>query len=137
MAILLFAIYHIIEWLKVTCTLTVICVKQNIVGCIYVVTLLNTLYGIVICLYSMVVVFGEAGQMCCDTQWRRGWWLKTEIIAFWVFFFLYPGPFLPIRMLKKESHDYVLNKEDTDSEDEGEGEKEKEPSKGEAAGIDD
>ena len=59
--------------------------------------------------------------MCSEVQVQRGWWLKTEIIAFWVFFFLYMGPVIPLRFLSKKSHDDILNadsdEEDDDTED--------------------
>ena len=57
--LLLLAIYHIIEWLKVTATLTIICVKVNLVMCYYIVTPLNTLYGVIVIIWTMIVVFSE------------------------------------------------------------------------------
>ena len=68
--------------------------------------------------------------MCCEAQWSRGWWLKTEIIAFWVLFLTYPGPFLSLRCFDKKSHDTVLNRdsdaESTESEQEEDEDKDKE-----------
>lgn len=108
-------VYHIIEWLKTTFLLTVVCVNLNLMGFYYLLSL-NTLFGVISVVYTMIVVFSEEGQDCAVVQMERGLWLKIEIITFWVLFFLYPGPVLPLRFCSKESHDEIINKKDDDED---------------------
>ena len=118
------SIYHMIEWVKSTFLLTVVCVGINLMH-VYYFMAWNTLFGVIAIVYTMIVVFSEEGQECSEVQTYRGWWLKAEIIAFWVLFFLYPGPILPLRFCSKKSHDDILNadsdEESGSDEDEGEG----------------
>lgn len=111
--ILLLSIYHMIEWIKTTFLLTVVCVGLNLMW-VYYLLAINTLYGVVAIVWTMIVVFSEEGQDCAYAQTNRATWLKVEIIAFWVLFFLYPGPVLPLRFCSKESHDSIINKKDDD-----------------------
>jgi len=104
-----------IEWVKSTFLLTVVCVGINLMH-VYYAMAWNTLYGVIVIVYTMIVVFSENGQECAEVQSYRGWWLKAEIIGFWVLFFLYPGPILPLRFCSKKSHDEIINKK---SDDEG------------------
>lgn len=118
--LLLLAIYHMIEWIKTTFLLTVVCVNLNLMW-VYYGLAFNTLYGVIAIVYTMIVVFSEDGQDCAlpGKQEYRGMWLKVEIIGFWVLFFLYPGPVLPLRFCSKESHDQIINKKDDDDDESG------------------
>ena len=80
---------------------------------------LNLLFGIIAVIYTMLVIMSPTGKECAEAQTYRAWWLKTEIIAFWILFLLYPGPVLPLIFCTKESHDEILNAEDSDDEDDG------------------
>ena len=113
--LLVLGIYHIIEWIKTTFLLTAVCVNLSLAMYLYYLLSFNTLYGVIAIVYTMIVVFSEEGQECAYEQVHRGTWLKVEIIAFWVLFFLYPGPILPLRFCSKESHDEILNKKDDGS----------------------
>ena len=116
--LLLLSIYHMIEWIKTTFLLTVVCVNLNLMW-VYYGLAFNTIYGVIAIVYTMIVVFSEDGQDCAIEQKYRGMWLKAEIIGFWVLFFLYPGPVLPLRFCSKESHDEIINKKDDDDEESG------------------
>ena len=116
-ALLLLAIYHLIEWIKTTFLLTVVCVGINLMAVWYILCL-NTIFGVITIVYTMIVVFSEEGAECCEAQIYRGWWLKAEIITFWCLFFLYPGPLLPLRMCSKKSHDELINRNSDDESDE-------------------
>ena len=61
--LLLLAIYHMIEWIKTTFLLTVVCVNINLM-CFYYILAFNTFYGVIAIVYTMIVVFSEAGQDC-------------------------------------------------------------------------
>ena len=108
-ALLLLAIYHLIEWIKTTLVLTVVFVGLNLMWFYYILSL-NTLFGIVAIIVTMVARFSEDGQQCAEVQTYRADWLVVEIIIFWFLFFCYPGPIVPLRFCSKESHDAIINK---------------------------
>ena len=114
-AILLMAIFHIAEWVRTTFLFTVVVVGLNLMW-IYYILGLNTLFGLIAVIYTMIVRFGTDGADCASVQTFRGEWLVFEIIIFWVMFFCYPGPILPLLCCKKEKHDAIINKEDDDED---------------------
>ena len=118
-ALLLFAIFHLIEWIKTTLLLSVACVGLPLMH-VYYISSLNTLFGFVVTIYTLITLMSEEGEACAEVQANRGWWLKTEVIAFIALFFLYPGPVLPLFGCTKESHDEILNKGDDESDSEEE-----------------
>jgi hypothetical protein len=118
--LLLLAIYHIIEWLKTTLLLTVACVGLNLMHVYYFLGL-NTLFGIFVIFYTMIVLFSEEGSDCAKTQYYRGLWIEAEIVGFWALFFLYPGPILALRGCSKEAHEEILNKESDDEDSDSDG----------------
>ena len=131
LALLLFAIFHLIEWIKTSLLLSVACVGLPLMHVYYALGI-NTIYGLVCTVYALITLLSTEGEQCGEVQINRGWWLKIEVIAFIVLFFLYLGPILPLRFCSKDSHDAILNKgDDSDSEDEEGEKKEDEP------GIDD
>lgn len=86
---------------------------------------LNTFFGIFVIFYTMIVLFSEEGTDCAEQQYTRGLWIKTEIIGFWVLFFLYPGPILPLRVCcTRKHHEELLNKESDDEDSDSDGEME-------------
>ena len=115
-AILLMAIYHLIEWIKTTLILTVTCVGINLMY-LYYPLILNQVYGVIAVIYTMITVFSDEGEACSKAQVQRGLWLKVDILIFWVTFFLFLGPLVPLRFCSKTSHDELLNKKDDDDED--------------------
>ena len=114
-ALLLLAIYHLVEWIKTTILFTVVIVGINLMW-IYYVLCINSLFGIIAIIYTMIARFSVDGTECAAKQVYRGEWLIVEIIGFWVLFFLYPGPIVPLRLCKKESHDDIINKDSDDSD---------------------
>ena len=91
--LLLLAIWHMIEWIRTTVLLTVVCIGVKWMIFWYV-TIPNVLYGLVAFALVHVTYFGEDGQACKDAQSDRSAWLLGEIIAFWVSFFLFVFPFI-------------------------------------------
>ena len=87
---------------------------------VYYIASLNTIFGFVATIYTLITLMSAEGEACAEVQANRGWWLKTEVIAFIALFFLYPGPVLPLFGCTKESHDEILNKGDDESDSEEE-----------------
>ena len=87
------AIFHLIEWLRTTVLLTVICIGANL-SLFWYITMPNTLFGIVVYAIVHMVYFSDDGVQCQDVQEYRAMWLLGEIIAFWVLFFIYSFPFI-------------------------------------------
>ena len=114
-ALLFLGIYHIAEWVRTTILFTVVVVGLNLMW-IYYLLAINTLFGLIVVIYTMIVRFGTDGSDCAEVQEFRATWLLVEIILFWFLFFCYPGPILPLMFCKKESHDEILNKDDDDDE---------------------
>ena len=114
--ILLMSIYHLIEWIKTTIVLTVACVGINLMW-LYYPLVLNTLYGLIATIITMITIFSEEGEACAAAQPQRNLWLKIDVLIFWVTFFVFIGPVLPLRFMGKEKHDELLNAKDDDDED--------------------
>ena len=91
-AIRLAGVFHVIEWVRATILLTVVCIGVNLMQVWYV-TAVTALYGIAVFIYVMVVVGSDKGQACSEAQNTRYMWLIVEIIYFWVFFFINQVPF--------------------------------------------
>lgn len=87
------AIFHMIEWIRTTVLLTVICIGANLSAFWYL-TMPNTLFGIVVYAIVHMAYFSDDGKQCADVQEYRANWLLGEIIAFWVLFFIYSFPFV-------------------------------------------
>lgn len=115
MPLLMLAIWHIIEWIRTTVLLTVICIGVRWV-LVWYLTVPNTLFGLVTYALVHMSYFDEDGQKCRETQVNRGKWLLVEIIAFWVLFFLFTFPFLITICMGKERADRTLALADEDSD---------------------
>ena len=76
----------------------------------YYVLSLNTLFGVIAIIVTMVARFSEDGAACAEVQTYRADWLVVEIIVFWFLFFCYPGPIVPLYFCSKTSHDDIINK---------------------------
>ena len=66
-ALLLLAIYHLIEWIKTTLVLTVVFVGLNLMWLYYILSL-NTLFGLIAIIVTMVVRFSDDGNQCAEKQ---------------------------------------------------------------------
>lgn len=114
---LLLAIFHIIEWIRTTVLLTVVCIGVNWVIFWYV-TIPNTLYGLITYAFVHMAYFDEDGEACKEAQPDRAAWLLAEIIFFWIVFFLYAFPFIWTLCLGKDRADATLKKAYEDDEEE-------------------
>lgn len=93
-----------IEWIRTTVLLTVICIGVNWTIAWYV-TIPNTLFGLVTYAFVHMAYFDEDGQKCKDAQENRGAWLLGEIIAFWCIFFCFTFPMVITVFLGKDKAD--------------------------------
>jgi len=105
----LLAIFHIIEWLRATFLLTIICIGANLT-IVWYITVPNTLFGLFVYAIVHMSYFSEDGKQCKDVQENRAIWLLIEIIAFWVLFFIYSFPFIFTLCLGKTRADATLKK---------------------------
>ncbi len=117
--LLLLAIWHIIEWIRTTVLLTVVCIGVKWLM-FWFVTMPNTLFGLVTYAMVHVTYFGEDGKLCAEAQKDRADWLLGEIIAFWVVFFLFAFPFIWTLCKGKDSADATLKKAYEDAQEEEE-----------------
>merc|ERR1711935_7257 len=99
-AILLAAIFHILEWVRTTILLTVVLVGVNLMWFWYFSGILSATFGLGSFIYLIAVYAGDA-QMCNDTQPTRVQWLMVEVLYFGILFFIYQIPFLILRCFKK------------------------------------
>ena len=88
LAIKLTGIFHIIEWIRTTILLTVICIGVNLMQVWYV-SSITALYGIAVFIYLIYIYASDDGKACGLTQVTRYQWMMVEIIYFWVLFFIY------------------------------------------------
>jgi lysylphosphatidylglycerol synthetase-like protein (DUF2156 family) len=99
------AIYHMIEWIRTTVLLTVICIGANLSAAWYV-TMPNTIFGIIVYAIAHMAYLSDDGEACKDVQESRSTWILAEIIAFWVLFFIYSFPFVfTLIMGKRRAHE--------------------------------
>lgn len=115
--LLMLALYHMIEWIRTTVLLTVICIGVNWTW-IWYVTTFNSLFGIVVYAIVHMVYMSDDGKSCKDAQEYRGLWLLIEIIAFWSLFFCCAFPMICTVLCGKERADRQLKEwhEDSDSD---------------------
>ena len=91
MPLLLLSIYHIVEWLRTTILLVVIFIGVNWI-IVWYVTIINTLFGMIVYAFVHMAYFDEEGELCAEVQPHRAMWLMGEIIAFWVTYFFFAFP---------------------------------------------
>ena len=116
----LLAIYHIIEWIRTTFLLAVICFGSDLYWLMYAwyFTCFNTLYGLFAIGVTMQTLQSPPGQACGETQQYRAEWLRIEVVIFWLCFVFFSWPIIALRCCSKKSHEYILAGDD-DSEEEG------------------
>jgi len=123
--LLLLAIFHMIEWIRYTVLLTVVCIGTNI-SILYYIGAPNTLYGLIAYGITHIVYFSDDGKMCGEEQPDRYSWLLIEIIAFWVLYFFYIFPFVfTMCRGKAKAYQTLLDWKNAVGEDEDEEEEEK------------
>jgi hypothetical protein len=114
-AIKLAGVFHVIEWIRTTLLLTIICIGVNLMKVWYV-TAISALYGIGVFIYVMAVLGSEDGMACAEAQPYRRMWLVVEVIYFWVLFFFYQAPFLLALCFKKERLHEIMHVESEQEE---------------------
>lgn len=114
-AIKLGGVFHIMEWIRTTILLTVICVGVNLTQVWYF-TSVTALYGLGTFIYVIVVFASEKGQACMEPQIYRYQWLMSEIIIFFTLFFIYQVPILLVRCFSKQKLHEILNAESEDED---------------------
>lgn len=83
-AIFLGGVFHVVEWIRTTILLTVICIGANLMIVWYLSGLLSFVFGLGTFAYLQYVYFGtEAASACSESQPQRHQWLLAEIIYFW------------------------------------------------------
>ena len=86
LAIKLCGIFHIIEWIRCTILLVIICIGANLFKLWYL-SSLSTLYGIAVFIYLHIVYASSDAKACGTSQVTRYQWMMVEIIYFWTLFF--------------------------------------------------
>ena len=124
-AILVSGIHHLIEWVRCTILLTIVCLNVNLMPVWYL-SMINTILGFVAFIFCIMVYTSPAAQACgAQGQSNRYNWLLIEIIVTGVSaLFFFPSGL--IRLQAKEKVHYTLYKEDDDDDedDDEEGEDE-------------
>ena len=115
--LMMLAIWHIIEWIRTTVLLTVICIGVNWTAFWYV-TMPNTIFGLVVYALVHMSYLSDDGKKCSEIQENRGTWLLAEIIGFWVCFFVFAFPFIFTCCMGKERADATLKKAAEEAEEE-------------------
>jgi hypothetical protein len=64
LAIFLTGIFHIIEWVRTTILLVVICFGTNCLMYVWYLSAISTLYGVAAFVYLQLVYFSADGQAC-------------------------------------------------------------------------
>ena len=90
-ALLLLAIYHLIEWVRVIVFAVCVIIGANLM-IIWYITIPNAIFGIVAYIIAHVARFGEAGKDCADFQISRGNFLLGDVIVFWITFLFQQFP---------------------------------------------
>ena len=110
MAIKLVGIFHIIEWIRATILLTVVCLGVNLMKVWYI-SAVSTIYGLVAFIYRHAAYWSEEATACAEGQPTRHQWMMVEIIFFWILFGLYQFPMLLLRLFKREKLNEFLNED--------------------------
>ena len=84
-ALLLLAIYHLIEWARVIVFAVCVIIGANLM-LIWYITTPNAIFGLVAYIIAHTSRFSEAGKDCADVQLNRGKFLLADVIVFWVTF---------------------------------------------------
>ena len=88
MALYLAGIFHVIEWIRTTILLAVICIGANLMS-IWYATSINALFGIAVFIYVQVIYASDDSKACESAQKTRHDWLMVEIIYFWILFWIF------------------------------------------------
>ena len=105
--LLMLAIWHMIEWIRTTILLTVVCIGVNWM-LVWYITIPNTVFGLVTYAIVHMSYFSDDGKLCQDFQENRANWLLGEIIGFWSVFFCFVFPFLGTLCMGRKRADDIL-----------------------------
>ena len=101
------ALYHMMEWIRSTVILTVICIGVKWTWVWYVTTF-NTLFGIIVYAIVHMVYMSDDGKSCKEVQENRAIWLLVEIICFWALFFCFAFPMICTMICGKDKTEKQL-----------------------------
>ena len=107
--LVMLAVWHMIEWIRTTVLLSVVCIGVNWMTVWYA-TMPNTLFGLVTYAIVHMSYFSDEGKLCKDFQEHRANWLLGEIIGFWSVFFCFVFPFLCTLCMGRKRADDILKK---------------------------
>ena len=107
-ALYLVGIFHIIEWVRTTVLLVVVCVGVNLMKVWYY-TAFSSIFGFICLVYVHIAVAGEDGQACSSAQETRYQWLVVEVVYFWTLFWIYQIPVVVFKFYSKEKLEEILN----------------------------
>ena len=105
LALMLFGIHHIIEYIRLLVIWIVAMIGVNLMH-LYYATALNTFLGIAAFFVSIGAVAGAGG--CSEAQPNRFSWLIVEIVLFAVTSLFYSFPFIFFKCLKKQDIEIIL-----------------------------
>ena len=105
--LLMLAIWHMIEWIRTTVLLTVVCIGVNWM-LVWYITMPNTIFGLVAYAIVHMSYFSDDGKLCKEVQENRADWLLGEIIGFWSVFFCFVFPFLGTLCMGRKRADDTL-----------------------------
>ena len=84
-ALLLLAIYHLIEWVRVIIFAVCVVIGANLM-IVWYITTPNAIFGIICYIIAHVHRFNAAGKACASVQPGRGKFLLGDVIVFWLTF---------------------------------------------------
>ena len=116
MAIYVLGIFHVIEWIRTTILLAIICIGANLLPLWYA-SAISAPFAIGVFIYAHVVYASDDSKACADAQKTRHDWLMVELIYFWTLFWIYQVPMLLLRFYRKEKLEEIINAETPEESD--------------------
>ncbi len=116
MALYVLGIFHVIEWIRTTILLAIICIGANLLPLWYA-SAISAPFAIGVFIYAHVVYASDDSKACADAQKTRHDWLMVELIYFWTLFWIYQVPMLLLRFYRKEKLEEILNAETPEESD--------------------
>ena len=107
-ALLLLAIYHLIEWVRIIIFLVAVFLGANMVK-IYYILYLNTLFGLAAYITAHVYRFGGDGPNCTDLQPERAATLVAEVVIFWTTYHIMNFPQVLLCLMSQANKEDAYN----------------------------
>jgi hypothetical protein len=90
-ALVVLAIYHLIEWFRFIVFLTAVFLGANMIS-LYYILYLNTLFGIAAYCDAHARRYNDNGKLCAESQHYRAQVLVAEVVIFWTSFLIMSFP---------------------------------------------